>query len=226
MLLLCIKPSQQTSFLFTACTPLELSWVLDVSGSLDAQDLEEIKYFVNTIQAKIGLANNNNKAAVTTFGNVAHRNIACWDHGTVEYFKNAVQHLQRFPYEFTNTRDGLEKGQYSLNNDGCGKSNAQKIIILITDGLANRGIGQERGLIEVSKAIQEAGIILLVVNPGKIDVQLKKMVPSMNIHRTFKLNYEPFVDDVTRAVCENGSPTKGNTQVAFKHLAILLWLYL
>ena len=192
---------------------MELSWVLEASSS--QQDFEETKYFVNTIQAKIGLANNNNKAAVTTYGHSGRRNIKCADHKTVNSFKNAVQNLQRFPDEYKNTRDGLENGLHSLLNDGCGKSNAQKIIILISHG-QHKGIGGEVGLTETSKAIQEAGIILLVVTvdqPTFSENQLKQMVPSTNIYRTYKFNDEYFVDYFTKTICRNVSPTKNNTKV-------------
>ena len=205
--------------LLIACTPLELAWVLDVSGTITKTDFELTQKFVNTIQAKIGLADNKNKASVTTFGNDGHRDIKCNDYQTVYDFKDAVGKLKRRPDEFTNTRDGLEKGQHSLHNDGCGVKDVRKIIILLTDGLANRGTDKEKGLIKASKTIQESGTIILVVAVGQFsDNQLLKMVASENIHRTkdqkggeFEtLNNEQFVGDVKRAICGNVVPTKGN----------------
>ena len=197
---------------------MDLSWVLDVSGTITEENFENTKQFVNTVQAKIGI-HSRNKAAVTTFGNYAHRDITCKDHDNTKDFLHAVKSLQRRPKEFTNTRDGLEKGHESLIKQGCGVNDkAQKIIILLTDGLANRGIGKEEGLINASKAIQSSGTLILVVAVGQFkDDQLIKMVPSDNIHRTkakkgggfAALNNEQFVGDVKRAICGNVVPTIG-----------------
>ena len=178
---------------------------------------------MKSVQEKIGLKSNNNKASVTTYGNDASIDMKCNEYTDIHEFKKAVEALNRRPKQFTNTRDGLEKGQYSLAHDGCGvrenNLRIQKIIILLTDGLANRGIGNEPGLIEASKAIQESGTIVLVVAVGQFsDNQLLKMVLSDNIHRTKKtkgggflaLNNEQFVLDVKKAVCGNVVPTKGN----------------
>lgn len=214
-----------------ACAPLELSWVLDVSGTITEMNFEETKKFVYTIQAKIGI-HESNKAAVTTFGDEGHRDISCHDHKNIEDFLGAIGSLKRRPKEFTNTRDGLEKGQESLITQGCGSNKkARKIIVLLTDGLANRGTGQEQGLIDASKYIQKNGTIILVVAVGQFkDDQLIKMVPSDNIHRTkaikeggfAALNNEQFVGDVKRAICGNVVPTIGiNLSYSFLYIVII-----
>ena len=62
---------------------------------------------------------------------------------------------------------------------------ATGLIILLTDGLANRGIGQEQGLIDAAKRIQKDGITILVVAIGQFSRhQLKNMVPKENIYQT------------------------------------------
>ena len=131
---------------------------------------------------------NNNKVAVTTYGNWARRNIKCDDHKTLESFNRAVDKLKDFSRQYTNTRDGLEKGQLSLENDGCGNNNARRIIILITDGLANRGIGYEQGLYDAASKIKGKGTIIQAIAVGKDYFHLlKQMIPLENIYRTIKI---------------------------------------
>ena len=62
-------------------------------------------------------------------------------------------------------------------NDGCGEENIQKIIILILYGYRdNVGIGKERGLIEASKAIQEAGIKVFTITIGGLQFNNKQLI--------------------------------------------------
>ena len=145
---------------FLGCISSEISWVLQ----LRAESFNDIRNFVKTVQEKINFAKNNTdlKAAVTTFGYKPQRIIKCEDHKTVESFNEAVEKIQ-VPHASggTNIQDGLESGLHSLMNDGCGENNIRKIIILVVDGDSINGIGGVEGLIETSKAIQEAGIIIL-----------------------------------------------------------------
>ena len=131
----------------------------------------------------------NNKAAVTTFGNFAHRIIKCDDHQTIESFNEAVDKIKRFPWEYTNMRDGLDKGQISLEQDGCGlNNNARRIIILMTDGYANRGLGKLAGLFNASSAIKAKGTIIQGLAVGRDGYRLlKRMIPLENIYRVNKL---------------------------------------
>ena len=105
-------------------------------------------------------------------------------------------------------------GQELLMSHGCGQKNVQRIIVLLTDGVANMGTGKESGLIEASKTIQASGTIIIVVAVGHFsDGQLKKMVPSDNIFRTkgdeSTLNNEEFVHQIKEAICGNIGPKKG-----------------
>jgi len=160
------------------CSPLEISWVVDVSGTISEDDFKQTQEFIKTVMTKIGLGYGN-KVGVTIFGNHGHQKIKCQDFTKIHDFVNAVDALPRLPQEYTNTRDGIEKGQELLEKYGCGvHKDAKKVIILLTDGLANEGVGQEEGLIESAKHIQDVkGTTILVVAVGKFsDHQLKKMV--------------------------------------------------
>ena len=200
---------------------MELAWVLDVSGTITSEDHEKTKKFVNTLQAKIGLKNNNNKAAVVTYGDYAHKQIKCDDFEKVYDFSKKVDTLPNLPKQFTNTRDGLEKGQELLWSHGCGDPEIKKFIILLTDGLANRGIGNEAGLVQAAKDIQRNGTIIFVVAIGQFsDSQLAQMVDKNKyIHRTkaiskdafASLNNEEFVSNVKDALCGNIRPERGES---------------
>ena len=194
--------------IFLGCSPLEVSWVLDVSGTISADDFKETKEFVKTVTTKIGLGFGN-KVAVTIFGNEGQQKILCSNFTKIHDFVKAVDALPRLPKEYTNTRDGLEKGQELLEKYGCGEQNdAKKVLILLTDGLANEGVGQEKGLIKAAKHIQEKKeTAILVVAVGKFsNHQLKKMVPMSRINVLRKgfvaLNSDKFIVEVKESVCD------------------------
>lgn len=195
---------------------MEIAWVLDGSGTITQENFKNTQKFVNSIQATIGLSNNHNKAAVVTYGDYAKPEIKCNSYSDIYKFKSAVNGLKKHG-ERTNTRDGLEKAQELLSSNGCGEEGVQKIIVLLTDGIANLGLGNEKGLIEATKAIQESGTIILVVAVGQFsDHQLKKMVHSDRIYRTtadkdgfVALIEHEFVLKVKKAICGSIKPKKG-----------------
>ena len=192
------------SSFFLGCISSEISWVLQ----LRAESFNDIKNFVKTVQDKINFAKNNTdlKAAVTTFGYKPQRIIKCEDHKTVESFNEAVEKIQ-VPRDNggTNIRDGLESGLHSLMNDGCGENNIRKIIILVVDSVTINGIGGVEGLIETSKAIQEAGVIIIaitIVQPRFSTYQLNEIVSSPKyIHLTASLEDPNFKDYFVASIC-------------------------
>ena len=190
---------------------------MDGSGTITAANFKNTQKFVNTIQATIGLTNNHNKAAVVTYGDNAKKDIRCNSYSDIYKFKSAVSALSKHGKK-TNTRDGLEKGQELLTSEGCGEKGVKRVIVLLTDGLANVGIGKEKGLINATKTIQEAGTIILVVAVGSFkDHQLKKMVDVKNIYRTkadkdngfSALIEKEFIQKVKKAICESATPKTG-----------------
>ena len=145
---------------------LEISWVIE-------KESQEIKDFLKTVQANITVTSNFKVKTAVTIS--SQRIIKCKDHLTLEGFNEAVNNLS-FAYG-SNIRDGLEAGLHSLMNDGCGEENIQKIIILILYGYRdNVGIGKERGLIEASKAIQEAGIKVFTITIGGLQFNNKQLI--------------------------------------------------
>ena len=173
-----------------------------------------MKDFVIGIQTRIGLNDQNIRATVTTFADAAIINIGCFDYKDIFEFNHRVANLSNNQLGFfTNTRDGLEKGQLSL--ELCGyNNNARRIIILITDGIANKGIGEEKGLFKASLEIKAKGTIIQAVTVGfgnsMYDVLARMMIPVTNIYRSmkFELNYLN-LDKVVNTVCGNNDSRKG-----------------
>ena len=90
-------------------------------------------------------------------------------------------------------------------NDGCGENNIRKIIILVVDSDTINGIGGVEGLIETSKAIQEAGVIIIaitIVQPRFSTYQLNEIVSSPKyIHLTASLEDPNFKDYFVASIC-------------------------
>ena len=166
-----------------------------------------MKDFVIGIQTRIGLNDQNIRATVTTFADAAIINIGCFDYKDIFEFNHRVANLSNNQLGFfTNTRDGLEKGQLSL--ELCGyNNNARRIIILITDGIANKGIGEEKGLFKASLEIKAKGTIIQAVTVGDdlYNVLERTMIPPTNIYSLNYLN----LDEVVNNVCGNNDSRKG-----------------
>ena len=172
-----------------------------------------MKDFVIGIQTRIGLNDQNIRATVTTFADAAIINIGCFDYEDIFEFNHRVAMLSNNQLGFfTNTRDGLEKGQLSL--ESCGyNNNVRRIIILITDGKADFGIGGVEGLLEASLEIKAKGTIIQSMTVGsgnsRNDVLARMMIPATNIYRSIiDLNYLN-LDEVVNNVCENNDSRKG-----------------
>ena len=165
---------------------------------------------MKTVQTKITVTSiyNKTKSAVTLFASWAQRAIKCEDYQTIESFNKAVNNIQTLPaYHGSNIRNGLESGLHSLMNDGCGEENIKRIIILILDGDGIDGIDGEKGLIEASKAIQEAGITIFALTIGQprfTNRQLLNIVSSTDNILPLVVGYNDpnFVDELMNIICK------------------------
>ena len=172
-----------------------------------------MKDFVIAVQTRIGLNDQNVRATVTTFAENAIINIGCFDYEDIFGFNHRVTMLSNHEItRKTNMRDGLEKGQLSL--ESCGyNNNVRRIIILITDGKADFGIGEVEGLLEASLEIKAKGTIIQSMTVGsgnsRNDVLARMMIPATNIYRSIiDLNYLN-LDEVVNNVCGNNDSRKG-----------------
>ena len=166
---------------------------------------------MKAVQTEIHKASNSSlKAAVTTYTYDAQRIMKCEDYKTVESFNENIDKIIKKDNSIgTNIRDGLENGLHSLMNDGCGENNDRKIIILILnkyDRHSRFGIGGEDGIIETSKAIQEAGITIFAFTVARlfnIDRQLTTIVSSKDDIIPMVAGYDDvnFINDFLSKIC-------------------------
>ena len=107
-------------------------------------------------------------ASIVTFSTNAHIRIHCDEHKSKDTLEDAILDLQYIDkMEFTNLRQGLAKGRQALNTRGCGDNNAKQIMVVISDGNANRGDGGTGGVLEEARNIRESGIEIIALGVGK-----------------------------------------------------------
>ena len=125
-------------------------------------------------------------ASIVTFSTNAHIRIHCDEHKSTgrDTLEKAVLDLQHIgKMGFTNLRDGLIKGREALSTRGCGSDNAKQIMVVISDGCANRGNGGIRGILDEASEIRKDGIEIIALGVGKkinLDV-LKNMTENASL---------------------------------------------
>ena len=189
--------------LYLECSPVHLAFVLDVSGTISAGDFQKTQTFVKSVIGNIGVSGN--KVGVVTYGDLANIDINCTQYSDLDSFNSDVDKLNR-KNGLTNTRDGIEKGEEVL--DACYKDpNVTRIIILVTDGMANDGVDGEDGLIQEAQAIQNRGTTLFIVAVGMFSrSQIDNMTVPSNIFTTMEEGFDglndAFVEGVRKEVCD------------------------
>ena len=140
--------------------------MLDRSGSISSANWVLEKRFAKDLMTEIMISPDGSRGGVVTFADFATKEIFCNQHTSTALINAAINGLTQHG-ELTNIQDGLEKGQEVLLERGCGERTAirNRIIILITDGVANRGKDQN-GPIEPAKQIRNTGTIIFAVGVG------------------------------------------------------------
>ena len=105
------------------------------------------------------------------FADSARKMIYCDQYissGDDRALKEAVLALKRGNEIFTNIRDGILKGTELLYERGCGARTAshQKLLVLISDGRANLGIGGKEGIYQAARQTRDRGIVVLAIGIG------------------------------------------------------------
>ncbi|XP_057292507.1 collagen alpha-6(VI) chain-like [Hydractinia symbiolongicarpus] len=208
VLLLNIIEISSSSFL-DVCRYSEVSLVLDVSGSITPQQWLQVKEFAQLLVSRITVSQEGNHIGVVTFAETAKKEIHCDEHTSEVSLNSAISSLQQFG-QFTNIQDGLEKGKEVLTNRGCGVRTpppSSRVIILMTDGEANRGDGPQQ-LINTAQSIRNEGIDIYAVGiRGANIAQLTQITGSADtvIEAT---NFDgllssDLIKKLTAAVCTN-----------------------
>ena len=189
---------------------MEIVWVLDVSGTISAkQHGKTISFVKNVMSTFFPVSPSGNRAGIVKFGNLAHIQFFCNQHTSPIAFSKATDLVSGLPGQYTNTENGLKLGHQVLTSKGCGGRKVPQIMILITDGEANRG-GNLYTLVEQAKRIQNAGIIFFAVAVGnfKLD-QLHKMTKKSNVVVASDFdNLQYLKNRIVSKVCGSRTTTK------------------
>ncbi|XP_066918509.1 matrilin-4-like [Clytia hemisphaerica] len=183
------------------CHYTEVSIVLDVSGTVYPTHYKQSLNFVNRILSIINISPESSLAGVTTFATKADVRFFCDQHSSSETLEKSIIGL---PYTytgpgdiFTNLRDGLVKGQQVLTGRGCGRLNAKQIMVLISDGRANRGEGGFDGIREEAKSIRDQGVTIVALGVGeRIKIDLLKNITASEERVTTSIHFdETFINN-------------------------------
>lgn len=146
--------------------------ILDVSETIKDSDLKQAKEFAQKIVSKVGVSDSpdGTRMGVAIFAETGKEKIYCNNYQTTESLERAVMKLSRdnLKIKLTNLRSGLENGFNILHKNGCGERNTphQKVMILISDGRANTGVGKLKGIMFAAQKIRAAGVTIIPIAVG------------------------------------------------------------
>ena len=143
-----------------------------MSETINSEIYLELKTFTVNVISKLYLSKSSqsSKVAVVVFADSASKRIFCDQYSSKETIRSAVMAMERGKGVFTNIRDGIVKGGETLQERGCGQrpmTPTQQVLILISDGRANRGKDGKNGIIQAATELRSRGILMLAVGVGK-----------------------------------------------------------
>jgi len=125
---------------------------------------------------------------VVTFTSKADIRIYCDENNSSATLENAIYALTHdYSDPFTNVKDGLIKAYLSLATRGCGRMEAKKIMILITDGRANRGSGGFDAIRQVAKEIRDDDVTVEDITGNKTLVLTSQTLDQQILEKTLKM---------------------------------------
>lgn len=127
------------------------------------------KEFVNKVVSEIKITPDaeSSRVSVVTFTSTAQIRIHCDENNSSASLEQAIYALTHdYGDPFTNVKDGLIKGRLSLATRGCGRKGAKKLMILISDGRANRGAGGFDAIRQVAKEIRNESVTIIALGVG------------------------------------------------------------
>jgi len=144
---------------------------LDVSETINPETYLKLKRFTIKIISKLYLSKSvdSSKVAVVVFADSASKRIFCDEYSSIAAVSSAIMAMKRGNGVFTNIRDGILKGGEALQERGCGKrlkTPTQQVLVLISDGRANRGEGGKDGIIRTATEIRSRGVLILAIGVG------------------------------------------------------------
>lgn len=156
-------------FFIEGCQFTEVSIVLDVSGTIYPTFYDQSLSFVTRLLSKMKITSNPNssRVSVVTFASRSSIRIYCDEYKSIKTLYDAIKKLSYTKDPFTNIKDGLIKAYRALSIRGCGRQKAKRIIVLVTDGKANRGVGGFQAIREKAREIRDTNTTIIAIGVGR-----------------------------------------------------------
>lgn len=128
--------------------PLSVAFVLDISGSMNGPPLEHVQ---GSVEMLLDLLDESDRAGVVAFSDNATvvAPLETLDRDWKSVVKSRVRRLET--EGCTNMSAGLEKARELL---GPRQEHERQLVLLLTDGMPNRGISDAGGLAEIAGAMR------------------------------------------------------------------------
>lgn len=140
--------------------PVALTFVVDTSGSMgDEGRLDLVRHSLDTLSQAL---DPDDRVAIVTFSSDATVMLPSTPAGDQQRIRDAIASL--VPQESTNVEAGLRTG-YRTALEGFVEGGTNRVI-LASDGIANAGLTDPAGLVEVIREHADGGITLVTVGVG------------------------------------------------------------
>lgn len=141
-------------------TPLNLALVLDTSGSMDAPD--KMPYLKQSLMVFLGSLQPDDRVALVTYSDAAHLLWQSQQVGDGAWIRGTVEGL--WPEGSTNLHAGLMLGLEEVERNFDIRRNNR--VILLTDGIANRGVTDPGRIAREALQFNQMGIYLSTIGLG------------------------------------------------------------
>ena len=177
-------------------TPLALTFVIDVSGSMREESrLELVKHALRLL---VGQLDSNDTISIVKFSNDAAVVLPPTSARHRDLIESAIHPLQ--PEGSTNTESGLRMG-YAQASAALTK-NAQNRVVLLTDGVANVGITDPNALVALVETSRRQGVMLNTIGVG-MDNHNDNLLEQLADKGDGLCNYVDDEAEVRRALVDN-----------------------
>jgi Ca-activated chloride channel family protein len=141
--------------------PLNLALVIDRSGSMGEAD--KMSYVKQALRVFLGSLAANDIVSIVAYDYTAEVLVSAREVGDGAWIADAVERLQ--PRGNTNLHDGLMLGFQEVDRNFDIRRNNR--VILLTDGIANKGVTDPEQIAVAAKAYNDRGIYLSTIGLGR-----------------------------------------------------------
>ena len=141
-------------------TPLNLALVLDRSGSMGETD--KMSYLKQSLEVFLHSLRPDDIVSIVAYSDQAEVLLPAQPVGDGSWIRETIQRLQ--PQGWTNLHAGLMLGFAEVEKNFDIRRNNR--VLLLTDGIANRGVTDPRRIAEDAKAYNDRGIYLSTIGLG------------------------------------------------------------